>query len=402
MIDIKQENKTNHRAYKYLNELDRKSIQEKLEDSEQSIYEELKSIYPLFGLKSALKVLSNTKNQPSEEQLSTPVKFIDRFSTVSLHPAIIGEEVSKIACEVNQYKHTKTCRKYLTTWRFNFPKLPAYETVIAKPAPESVTQEDKKNLEKKYFETLKKVRECLKKIEIIAEILETHPKHLEKTYAEAVKGRRQRINLLLNRAGLHTDEDKTLYQQALEYSSAGYAIILARDVDEIWVNSYNPEITRAWNGNTDFQIVLDFYAIITYIFEYFTKDDSGVMQVLVNTLKLTENKDLKDQMISLMNAWIKSRQMGEAEAVFRLIPHFKFRQSDSKCVFVQTCSRSEKSKILKNATDKPEYRNHPKVYVYKDNREYVEQYDLHSKYERRPMEQFPLLKHQLCTIYQNV
>jgi len=123
---------------------------------------------------------------------------------------------------------------------------------------------------------------------------------------------------------------------------------------------FNPEITRAWNGNTDFQIVLDYYAIITYIFEYFTKDDSGVLQVVINTIRATENKDLEQQMILIMNTWIKNRQMGEAEAVFRLIPHFRFRESDAKCVFVQTCPREEKSKMLKNATDKPEYKNMPR------------------------------------------
>ena len=48
---------------------------------------------------------------------------------------------------------------------------------------------------------------------------------------------------------------------------------MARDIDEIWVNSYNPEITEAFDANTDFQITLDFYAIITYITEYFVKDD---------------------------------------------------------------------------------------------------------------------------------
>ena len=37
------------------------------------------------------------------------------------------------------------------------------------------------------------------------------------------------------------------------------------------VNSYNPEITRAWDGNTDFQICLDLFAIVTYITEYYSK-----------------------------------------------------------------------------------------------------------------------------------
>ena len=198
-------------------------------------------------------------------------------------------------------------------------------------------------------------------------------------------GRASRIDAILAKAGLTTEEEKKKYKEALEYSSSGYTIIMARDIDELWVNSYNPEITRAWNGNTDFQICLDFYAIITYITEYFTKDDSGVVKILVNTLKASDCEDLKDKMKLLMNTWIKNRQMGEAEAVYRLTKEFHFRDSDTACVFVQSCPRSERSKILKNVTDKPEYNHMPKVKVENlQDIEFIEQYDNHSKYERRP------------------
>ena len=392
-IDPKPDKYGDHRSFRYLHKLNKKSLEKTIEVHEQVILDELKSIYPLYGLRNALKALNDTEEHPSDEELSTIVNFVDIFSTVSINPAIVGKNVSTIATEVNQHKHTKTCRKYMTTCRFNFPKLPSYKTVIARPADKSCTQEEKSALEKKYNKILKKVKECLDKKNIMDDILVKYPKQEEQTVSQAIEGRRQRINALLDMAGLVSDEDKQQYQKALEFSCAGYSIIYARDIDEVWVNSFNPEITRAWNGNTDFQIVLDYYAIITYIFEYFTKDDTGVLQILITTLKATENKDLKDQMILLMNTWIKNRQMGEAEAVFRLIPHFKFRQSDSKCVFVQTCPRNERSKILKNATDKIEYQKLPKVFVENDEREYIEQYDIHSKYERRPIESVPILKH---------
>ena len=50
---------------------------------------------------------------------------------------------------------------------------------------------------------------------------------------------------------------------------------MERDIDEVFVNSYNPEWILAWNGNMDLQICLDFFAVITYITEYYTKDDTG-------------------------------------------------------------------------------------------------------------------------------
>ena len=59
-----------------------------------------------------------------------------------------------------------------------------------------------------------------------------------------------------------TEED---YYQALRVSRNGKVIILKRSVDELWVNNYNPEWIRAWNGNMDIQLCLDFFAIVTYI-----------------------------------------------------------------------------------------------------------------------------------------
>ena len=93
-----------------------------------------------------------------------------------------------------------------------------------------------------------------------------------------------------------------------------------------------------------------------------------------------------------MNTWIRNRQMGEAEAVYRLAKEFHFRESDAKCVYVATCPRSQRSKFLINATDKPEFKNTPKVSVdNKNNNVYVEKYDTNSKYERRPKEEMPVL-----------
>ena len=105
---------------------------------------------------------------------------------------------------------------------------------------------------------------------------------------------------------------------------------------------------------------------------------------MIETLKASNCTDLKEKMKLLMNTWIKHRQMGEAEAVFRLTREFHFRDSDTKCVFVQTCPRSERSKILKNVADKREFAHLPKVKVLNHKEgEYIEQYDMNSKYERR-------------------
>jgi hypothetical protein len=58
-------------------------------------------------------------------------------------------------------------------------------------------------------------------------------------------------------------EDYDEYLRALGTSKTGYSVVQRRDLDEIYINSYNTEWLRAWNGNMDIQVVLDYFAVIT-------------------------------------------------------------------------------------------------------------------------------------------
>ena len=72
------------------------------------------------------------------------VKFIDIFVTCSsdpsevealvlrscTNPRAIAERAVEIATTVNQHKHNGTCKKYRTSCRFHFPKIPSIRTII--------------------------------------------------------------------------------------------------------------------------------------------------------------------------------------------------------------------------------------------------------------------------------
>lgn len=286
-------------------------IKKEQSPEEEELMRDLNQLYPLFGLQQALKRIH--KGDPVEEDLNVVAAFVDTFATVSLHPAIVGEKVASIAEEVNQHKHTKTCRKYNTICRFKFPKLPAYYTLVARCPEATMTEKERRKLEEEYSKVIEKVQNVLSDNEKMKSILAKYPKENEVTKEEAIEGRHKRIDALLELAQV----DRVTYQAVLQYSTSGYNVVMARDIDECSVNSYNPEITRAWQGNTDFQICLDFFAIISYITEYYCKDDQGIIKTLVNTLKASKSQDLKKEMRLLANTWIKNRQMGEAEAVYR-------------------------------------------------------------------------------------
>ena len=121
---------------------------------------------------------------------------------------------------------------------------------------------------------LEEGKELINDKDVIANILEEIPKDQDTTKELYESNRKKQIVKLLNLADLHTEKEIQLYEDALMFSTPGYSIVLERDLDELFVNSYNPEWARAWNGNTDLQVCLDFFAVITYITEYFTKDDT--------------------------------------------------------------------------------------------------------------------------------
>ena len=120
-----------------------------------------------------------------------------------------------------------------------------------------------------------KVKELLEDDELIESIMKKYEKKTEKK-EEYNTNRNKRILELWNVAQVSESD----YLMALSYSRASYSYHQKRDIDEIYINSYNPEWLRAWDGNIDIQPCLDFFGVITYVTEYFSKDDTGTLEVL--------------------------------------------------------------------------------------------------------------------------
>ena len=186
----------------------------------------------------------------------------------------------------------------------------------------------------------------------------------------------------MNLAGLKSQEDYDLYVEALQASSGGYSILLERDISEMFVNSYNPEWARAWNGNTDLQICLDYFAVITYITEYYTKDDTGTMTLLLKSLQDSNATTLREKMKTLMNTFIAARQMGETEAFYKIFPDFHLKDSNVTTVFVPVSKKENRSKFLLKIDENMNYNGQEKIKIEGRDGYFVEKYDIVSKFER--------------------
>ena len=191
---------------------------------------------PLKGVSEAFRKLKNDIAL-NEQETNALTRMIEEFTTVSLHGNSVGHDVVKIVKEVNVHHHTRSCRKYNEMCRFNYPRFPCHKTIIAKPLKGN--KEETKKLTKMYEILLKKVKEILLDEKKVSEIMNGYVKS-EESKEEHIKCVEERIKKLCRVAGVTIET----YLEALSFSKRGYTIIQRRDIDEIYVNSYNKEWIR--------------------------------------------------------------------------------------------------------------------------------------------------------------
>ena len=284
--------------------------------------EHLESGFP--GIKNIFKNIKNNKNF-DDNQMTTIRSFIDTFISCSLQ----DENVSHLVKDVQIHNHSKTCRKYGSTCRFGFPRFPSERTIVAQPlvVDDFPSKSDLDKHQKMLQTVLQKVRKVLDDMDA--------RKKKDKLFAQHLINHIKIDDILIHAEIADTLKvSRQLYYEALGVSKKGKIIILKRTVQEMWVNNYNPEWLLAWDGNMDIQLCLDFFAICTYITDYYTKDETGTLSHLIKAVKECHGKGQKETMRALANEFSSHRQVGESEAYYKLFPEMHLTESSVKTVFV--------------------------------------------------------------------
>ena len=134
-----------------------------------------------------------------------------------------------------------------------------WETILTKSRIDEEDPEERKERLEMHAVLLKKVMDVLEESDVLDQIMSEYEKENE-SIEEYRKNRKERILKVLELAEVEPDE----YVTALKESSRrGINVILARDIDELYVNNYIPEFIEAWDGNIDWSVVFDFFAVIT-------------------------------------------------------------------------------------------------------------------------------------------
>ena len=346
-----------------------------------------KKVFP--GVKQAI---DNIKNSiPSAEDLKCLEQFTDNFITVDL----TNPEVKDIVSEVNVHKHTRACHTKGPFCRFSYPKFPTTKTIISQPYKNmNLTDDDgnqlgddeKKKLYLKLQAKMSKVKEHLENEEFINELKRLSPE--------------EQISALCSFSGLSVEE----YYQGLSYSSCSYTVHLKRRIQEIYVNPYNTEWIKAWNGNMDIQICLDFFAVITYITDYVSKDDTSLMNILLEAAKNCQSESAKQRMRIIKDTFLTHRQMGEAEVYYRIFPGLYLKNSNVKTVFLATGFPENRSHYMKKINPEDEHLYDEESLVRIDDKEskYHPKPSMIEKYVRRPTALKDMCLMQFVKMYESV
>ena len=124
--------------------------------------------------------------------------------------------------------------------------------------------------------------------------------------------------------------------EALITSKSSRSIILKRHPRDRRMNNYNPEWIFSWNANSDIQITLDFFEIISYITDYVGKLDDDTIVHLKEAKKEMLDLNMKEQLRKMADIFLTHRRVGQAESLYRIDPAMHLTDSNFKCVYVAT------------------------------------------------------------------
>ena len=256
------------------------------------------------------------------------VSLVDNLITCRIQE---DPKMKKVVREVQMHHHTQSCLKHNGICRYGFPKLPSIETVIAKPlSDDNTTKEEKKTLKAEAKKFLSKARDLLNDPDIDENI----------SIEDFVKA-------------IDPDLTSEKYMEYIKITEKGKKIFLKRDFKERYVNNYNEEMLHVWNANMDIQLAIEPYSVISYMVNYITKSENAVTAFLKEALDGTATKDANIKLNVLKTAYLTHRQIGASEAVYKVLPGMRLKDSNITCIFIATGFKNNRSVFYKKVHDNP-------------------------------------------------
>ena len=259
-------------------------------------------------------------------------------------------------------------------FRFKYPKFPSVKTIIAQP--DKCDDEYEEGQVK-----LAKVKKVLMDKDAMDKIKDKHHMSEEASEDEYTELREERIRALLEVAGVGFEE----YHKFLAMNKKGVEVVLQRDIEEVNINSYNRKWLELWNANLDIQPVADHFAVTTYITEYAFKPEPQELEV-IKALEAVKDESMEKRMRVIAQAFQDTREMGEAEALYKILPSLLLSNSNVKKQWVCLSREEERTTRARKATPEDVKEGRGVFQLEGVEGSWMEQWDMRSKYVRRPGE----------------
>ena len=123
---------------------------------------------------------------------------------------------------------------------------------------------------------------------------------------------------------------------------------------------------------------------MTYITEYYSKDETGTVEVLKQVLESNPEDCTKEKMKKIANTFLSHRQIGEAEAFFKLLPDLLLKNSNVTCQWLSLERKEERFiRMIKAEEHEENKKNKNLIKLEGVEGLWYEQPDIMSKYKRR-------------------
>ena len=261
----------------------------------------------------------------SEFDLERLPTLIDSLITCQLPEDV---EQRKVVQTLQTHTDSKTCFKNGPKCRFGFKKLPSDYTLIStsyKKLP--LSEDEQKDVLKKALHVKEKMKNFLESENFDSE---------------------QSLAQILESLQIQSED----YHDALKISDRGTEFVLKRTPAEASINGYNWHLLESIQSNMDLQFCIDSYAVVTYITDYLSKDETQMTSFLSKALKEAKSLPHRERMNHLKKTYIGKREIGLPEAIYRAIPSLHLQDSNIGTVFIQSGFPSNNSKFLRRVYPK--------------------------------------------------
>lgn len=206
--------------------------------------------------------------------------------------------------------------------------------------------------------------------------------------------RKERIKALLVEAGVDYED----YYKYLQMNRKCVQVVLQRDISEIYINAYNIEWLEEWDGNIDIQPVGDFFGVITYVTEYAFKPEPEEMAIR-RALETCNDKDMESKMKVIAQSFQDNRQMGEAEATYKILPNLTMTMSNVGKQWVCLDRDEDRTKRVRRAQKSDIIAGNEVVQLEGVEGDWMEMWDMRSKYLRRTKEYYNISFSQFARMF---